>query len=141
MIQPDNGPGGPFGAILDRVRAHCGDRVVVDHERFRGTNRLASDPAHVRAASVLRQQYWHRRTSPGDHLQVDVEVDDLSAYDAAVSESVWMRSLCALGCACVRLSTEFGALNLPAWSLRKGVGEVDSAGKGVCCVIVLDPGL
>jgi hypothetical protein len=43
---------------------------------------LASDPDHVAAASVLRQQYLHRRTSPDDHLQVDVEVADLSAYDA-----------------------------------------------------------
>src|ERR1700756_4107004 len=40
--------------------------------------------------------------------------------DEAVSKSV-MRSLCALGCARVRLSTEFGALNLSAWSLGKGV--------------------
>ena len=43
---------------------------------------MASDPDHVAAASVLRQQYLHRRTSPDDHLQVDVEVADLSAYDA-----------------------------------------------------------
>lgn len=69
-------------ATLDRVRAHCGDRMVADHERLWGANGLASDPAHVAAASVLRQQYLHRRTSPDNHLQVDVEVADLSAYDA-----------------------------------------------------------
>lgn len=70
-------------AALDRVRAHCGDRVVADHERLWGANGLASDPEHVTTASVLRQQYLHRRTSPGSHLQVDVEVADLGAYDAA----------------------------------------------------------
>jgi len=69
-------------AGLDRVRAHCGDRMVADHERLWGAHGLASDPAHVAAASILRQQYLHRRRSPDDHLQVDVEVADLSAYDA-----------------------------------------------------------
>jgi hypothetical protein len=69
-------------AALDRIRAHCGDRLVADHERLWGANGLATDPAHVTAASVLRQQYLHRRTSPGSHLEVDVEVADLSAYDA-----------------------------------------------------------
>jgi hypothetical protein len=56
--------------------------LVADHERIWGANGLASDPAHVSAASVLRQQYLNRRTSPSGHLQVDVEVADLSAYDA-----------------------------------------------------------
>jgi hypothetical protein len=69
-------------AGLDRVRAHCGDRMVADHQRIWGAHGLASDSDHVAAASVLRQQYLHRRTSPDDHLQVDVEVADLSAYDA-----------------------------------------------------------
>ena len=70
-------------ATLDRVRAHCGDRVLADHERLWGANGLAIDPDHVAAASVLRQQYLHRRTSPSSHLEVDVEVADLSAYDSA----------------------------------------------------------
>ena len=69
-------------ASLDRIRAHCGDRLVADHERLWGAHGLKSDPAHVAAASVLRQQYLHRRTGTEDHLQVDVEVADLSAYDA-----------------------------------------------------------
>ncbi len=38
-------------ATLDRVRAHCSDRVIADHERVWGANGLASDPAHVAAAS------------------------------------------------------------------------------------------
>ncbi|MHA0289938.1 IS21 family transposase [Mycobacterium sp. C3-094] len=69
-------------ATLDRVRAHCGDRMVADHERFWGAHALASDPAHVAAASVLRQQYLHGRTGPEGRLEVDVEVADLSDYDA-----------------------------------------------------------
>ena len=69
-------------AALDRIYAHSGDRLVADHERLWGANGLGSDPAHVSAASVLRQQYLHRRTSPSSHLQVDVEVADLGAYDA-----------------------------------------------------------
>jgi hypothetical protein len=69
-------------ASLDRIRAHCGDRMVADHERLWGANGLASDSAHVSAASVLRQQYLHRRTGPEDRLEVDVEVADLGAYDA-----------------------------------------------------------
>ncbi len=69
-------------ATLDRVRAHCGDRLVADHERLWGANGLASDTAHVNAASVLRQQYLHRRTGTEDRLEIDVEVADLGAYDA-----------------------------------------------------------
>ncbi|WP_416171900.1 hypothetical protein [Mycobacterium lehmannii] len=41
---------------------------------------LVSDPAHVAAAAVLREQYRTRPTA-GRHLEVDVEVADLSAYD------------------------------------------------------------
>jgi hypothetical protein len=70
-------------ATLDRIRAYCGDRLVADHERLWGGSGLATDSDHVAAASVLRQQYLHRRTSPGSHLEVDVEVADLSAYDSA----------------------------------------------------------
>lgn len=68
-------------AGLDHIRARCGERLVADHERLWGAHGLVSDPAHVAAASELRQQYLHRRTSAQDHLQVDVEVADLSSYD------------------------------------------------------------
>jgi hypothetical protein len=53
-------------ASLDRVVARCADRVVADHERLWGTAGLVSDPDHVRAASILRQQYLHRRTGTND---------------------------------------------------------------------------
>lgn len=69
-------------ATLDRIRAHCGDRLLADHERLWGAHGLASDPAHVAAASELRQQYLHRRSSPTSHLKVDVQIADLGAYDA-----------------------------------------------------------
>jgi transposase len=69
-------------ASLDRVVVRCADRVVADHERIWGTAGLISDPGHVTAASVLREQYLHRRTGTNDRLEVDVQVADLSAYDA-----------------------------------------------------------
>ncbi|OMC05618.1 transposase [Mycobacterium sp. NS-7484] len=68
-------------AGLDRIIARCGDRVVADHERLWGTAGLVSDPQHVAAAAVLREQF-RTRPSAGAHLQVEVEVADLSAYDA-----------------------------------------------------------
>ncbi|KLI03996.1 MULTISPECIES: IS21 family transposase [Mycolicibacterium] len=66
---------------LDRITARCGDRLVADHERIWGTAGLVSDPQHVAAAAVLREQF-RSRPAAGAHLEVDVEVADLSAYDA-----------------------------------------------------------
>lgn len=66
---------------LDRITAYCGDRMVADHERLWGTAGLVTDPEHLRAASVLREQF-RARPAAGSHLMVDVEVADLSAYDA-----------------------------------------------------------
>ncbi|MCG7594589.1 IS21 family transposase [Mycobacterium sp. PSTR-4-N] len=66
---------------LDRVTASCGDRLVADHERLWGTAGLVTDPEHLAAAAVLREQFRARPTA-GSHLQVEVEVADLSAYDA-----------------------------------------------------------
>lgn len=65
---------------LDRITAHCGDRLVTDHERLWGTAGLVSAPEHVAAAAVLREQFRTRPTA-GAHLEVDVEVADLGAYD------------------------------------------------------------
>ncbi len=66
---------------LDRIIVHCGDRLVADHERLWGSAGLITDPEHLAAAAALREQYRARR-SAGSHLTVDVEVADLSAYDA-----------------------------------------------------------
>lgn len=68
-------------ADLDRIIAHWGDLVVADHERLWGTAVLVSDPQHLAAAAVLRERF-RTRPSAGAHLQVEVEVADLSAYGA-----------------------------------------------------------
>jgi transposase len=66
---------------LDRITARCGDRLVADHERLWGTAGLVTDPDHLRSAAVLREQF-RTRPATGAHLAMDVEVADLSAYDA-----------------------------------------------------------
>jgi hypothetical protein len=66
---------------LDRITARCGDRVVADHERLWGTAGLMTDPQHLSAAAVLREQFRTRPAATA-HLHVDVEIADLSAYDA-----------------------------------------------------------
>jgi transposase len=68
-------------AGLDRIRAHCGERLLADHQRLWGANGLITDPAHLAAAAVMREQF-RTRPAAGAHLAVDVEVADLSAYDS-----------------------------------------------------------
>lgn len=70
-----------IATALDRITAHCGDRMVADHQRLWGTAGLVTDPEHLTMAAVLREQF-RTRPAPGAHLEVDVEVADLSAYDA-----------------------------------------------------------
>nr|QGW61340.1 hypothetical protein ICEMyc226_00308 [Mycolicibacterium sp.] len=65
---------------LDRIIARCGDRIVASHERLWGTAALTSDPDHLAAAAVLREQF-RTRPAAGSHLQIEVEVADLGAYD------------------------------------------------------------
>lgn len=69
-------------AHLDRVVAVCGDRMVADHQRLWGTHGLATDPEHLAAAAALRERYRQRPTV-SSHLDIDVQVADLGAYDAA----------------------------------------------------------
>jgi transposase len=68
-------------AGLDRITARCGERSVADHQRIWGTAGLLCDPEHLAAAAVLREQF-HNRPATAAHLQVDVEIADLGAYDA-----------------------------------------------------------
>lgn len=68
-------------AGLGRITARCGERVVADHERLWGTAGLVTDPQHVAAAAILRE-HFRNRPAAGGHLNVDVEVADLGAYDA-----------------------------------------------------------
>lgn len=69
-------------AGLNRVLARCGDRLVADHARLWGTAGLASDPEHVHAASLLRENFRTRPTATAA-LDAEVQIADLSAYDAA----------------------------------------------------------
>lgn len=69
-------------AHLDRVVAVCGDRMVADHQRLWGTHGLATDPQHLAAAAVLREHYRNRPTV-SSHLDIEVQIADLGAYDAA----------------------------------------------------------
>ena len=69
-------------ADLDRVAARCGDRVVAEHERLWGTGGLITDPEHLSAASMLREHFRTRPPTTSD-LDVEVQIADLSAYDAA----------------------------------------------------------
>ena len=68
-------------ADLDHIRAHCGDRLLADHQRLWGSDGLVTDPQHLASAAVLREQFRNRPAAAA-HLEVDVEVADLSAYDA-----------------------------------------------------------
>ena len=68
-------------AGLDRMTAHCVDRMVADHQRLWGTAGLVTDPHHLAVAAVLREQFRNRPAASA-HLEVDVEVADLGAYDA-----------------------------------------------------------
>ena len=69
-------------AHLDRVVAVCGDRRIAEHQRLWGTHGLATDPEHLAAAAVLREQFCNR-PAVSSHLDVEVQVADLGAYDAA----------------------------------------------------------
>lgn len=66
---------------LDRVIARCGERVVADHERLWGNTGLACDPEHLSAAALMRENF-RTRPAAGTHLDVEVQVADLGAYDA-----------------------------------------------------------
>jgi transposase len=68
-------------AALDRVSACCGDRLVADHRRLWGSGGLVCDPGHLTAASVMRENF-RNRPAAGSHVDVEVQVADLAAYDA-----------------------------------------------------------
>lgn len=67
-------------ADLDRVQALCDGQSVAEHTRLWATHQSVSDPAHLEAAKVLR---CRRTQIPASHLQSEVPVRDLSAYDTA----------------------------------------------------------
>jgi hypothetical protein len=68
-------------ADLDRVRVWCEGNVVADHDRIWARHQTISDPAHVRAAQLLRQQ---RFTLVPPNTETAVEQRRLADYDTAL---------------------------------------------------------
>lgn len=64
---------------LEQVRVSRAGRLLADHERSLAARQTLTDPAHVQAATALRQRF---QAGPppvvGDHL-----IRDLSDYDRA----------------------------------------------------------
>jgi transposase len=68
-------------ADLDRVRVWCDGAVVADHERVWARHQTISDPAHVKAAQMLRQQ---RLAVVPPAAETEVEQRRLIDYDTAL---------------------------------------------------------
>jgi transposase len=68
-------------ADLDRVRVWCEGGLVADHLRIWARHQTISDPAHVRAAQMLRQQ---RFALVPPATETEVEQRRLIDYDAAL---------------------------------------------------------
>jgi transposase len=71
-------------ADLDRVRVWCEGGVVADHERVWARHQTISDPAHVKAAQILRQQ---RFTLIPPATETEVDQRSLIDYDSALGVS------------------------------------------------------
>ena len=68
-------------ADLSRVRVHHQGRLVAAHDRVLARGMTITDPAHVAAAKVLREQFQHPRPpGPDSH---DPLARDLAEYDRA----------------------------------------------------------
>jgi transposase len=68
-------------ADLDRVRVWCDGGLVADHERVWARHQTISDPAHVGAAQMLRQQRFALRPPAS---KTEVEQRRLIDYDTAL---------------------------------------------------------
>jgi transposase len=68
-------------ADLDRVRVWCDGAVVADHERVWARHQTISDPSHVSAAQLLRQQ---RFALVRPATETEVEQRRLIDYDTAL---------------------------------------------------------
>jgi transposase len=68
-------------ADLDRVRVWCDGGLVAVHERAWARHQTITDPAHVKAAQILRQQRF-ALVQPG--AGADVEKRRLADYDIAL---------------------------------------------------------
>ncbi len=67
-------------ADLDRVEVHHDGRLVAGHDRVWARGQTITDPAHVAAAKVLREQFQRPRPAPDPH---DDLARDLADYDRA----------------------------------------------------------
>ena len=65
-------------ADLDRVKVRIDGKGIADHARVWARGMTITDPAHVRAAAILRQQFKTPRAATVDDL-----TRDLSDYDRA----------------------------------------------------------
>jgi transposase len=73
-------------ADLTRVEVRHEGRLVATHDRAWARGRTITDPAHVAAAKVLREQYQQPRPAPdhqGPNGHDDALVRDLAEYDRA----------------------------------------------------------
>lgn len=68
-------------ADMDRVRVWCDGDLVADHERIWARHQTISDPAHVNAAQLLRQQ---RLALLPPATETEVEQRRLADYDSAL---------------------------------------------------------
>ena len=68
-------------AHLDSVRVWCDGNLVADHVRIWARHQTMSDPAHVRAAQMLRQQ---RLALVPPAAETEVEQRRLADYDSAL---------------------------------------------------------
>ena len=69
-------------ADLNRVQVHHQGRLVASHARVWARGMTVTDPAHVAAAKVLREQFQQPR-SPAPPAPEDALVRDLAEYDRA----------------------------------------------------------
>lgn len=67
-------------ADLDRVEVRHDGRLVAGHDRVWARGQTITDPAHVAAAKVLREQFQRPRPAPDPH---DDLARDLADYDRA----------------------------------------------------------
>ena len=71
-------------ADLARVEARLEGRLVAAHDRVWARGMTITDPAHVAAAKVLREQYQQPRPAPDSHDELVRDLTrDLADYDRA----------------------------------------------------------
>ena len=70
-------------ADLARVEVRLDGRLIAAHDRVWARGMTITDPGHVAAAKVLREQYQQPRPTPDSHGQHEGLVRDLADYDRA----------------------------------------------------------